>query len=159
MLIGVVSDTHGHTRNTLAAVRMLEEFSVELVIHCGDVGTPELVGHFATWPTHFVLGNVDDPTEIRRAIKSARQSCHDWFGELTLADTKIAFLHGDDSKKLADAIDGGSYGLVCHGHTHVARQEWIGDTLVLNPGALYRTNRLSLAVVDLPARQVTDVAL
>jgi putative phosphoesterase len=59
MKIGVVSDTHGHVSYTLEAVRMLESLAVELVIHCGDIGTAEIVDLFAAWPTHFVFGNVD----------------------------------------------------------------------------------------------------
>ena len=59
MRIGVVSDTHGHVPFTRDAVRMLEQLEVELVIHCGDVGSVEIVSLFSAWPTHFVLGNVD----------------------------------------------------------------------------------------------------
>ncbi|MGH8164977.1 MAG: metallophosphoesterase family protein, partial [Rhodanobacteraceae bacterium] len=39
MRIGVVSDTHGHALNALDAVRLLESLDVELVIHCGDIGS------------------------------------------------------------------------------------------------------------------------
>ncbi|HEY2414087.1 MAG TPA: metallophosphoesterase family protein, partial [Pirellulaceae bacterium] len=62
----------------------------------------------------------------------------------------IAFLHGDDERLLAETIRAGKHDLVCHGHTHVVRQEKIGKTLVLNPGALYRANRHTIAVVELP---------
>src|SRR5262245_49064746 len=42
MRIGVISDTHGHTLNTLAAVRLLESLEVAAVLHAGDVGAPEI---------------------------------------------------------------------------------------------------------------------
>ena len=68
MLLGVVSDTHGQTDYTLDAVRMLESLEVDAVLHCGDVGSAEVVRLFKPWPTHFVLGNVDDAATIRRML-------------------------------------------------------------------------------------------
>jgi predicted phosphodiesterase len=49
--------------------------------------------------------------------------------------------------------------LVCFGHTHVAEQQRRGATLVLNPGAVYRARRHSIAIVKLPELDVTDVAI
>ena len=57
MIIGIVSDTHGHVEFARPAMRMLESCQVELVIHCGDIGSPEIVELFAPWPAHFVFGN------------------------------------------------------------------------------------------------------
>jgi uncharacterized protein len=160
MRIGVVSDSHGHVAYTLEAVRMLDSLEVEQVIHCGDIGSPEIVGLFQRWPTHFVFGNVDRPPgPLRAAIAEARQTCHEVFGELELADTRIAFLHGDDLYRLSQTIASGQWQLVCHGHTHVARKERQGKTLVLNPGALYRATPHSIAYVELPAVEATIVSL
>ena len=54
MLIAVVSDTHGHKDYTREAIRMLETFDVERVIHCGDIGSPEIPPLFGAWPTEWV---------------------------------------------------------------------------------------------------------
>lgn len=160
MRIGVVSDTHGHVAYALDAVRMLESLEVELVIHCGDIGSAEIVPLFAPWPTHFVFGNVDgDRRGLEAAIRTAGQQCHGRFGSLEIAETKIAFLHGDDTLLLRQTIAGGQWDIVCHGHTHIARRERQGRTLVLNPGALYRATPHSLAYVELPALEATIVAL
>lgn len=158
MLIGVVSDTHGQTDYTLDAVRMLETFDVDAVLHCGDVGGAEIVELFKRWPTYFVFGNVDDPRSLRRAIAAAGQTCCEYFGSLELSGVKIAILHGDDTARLAAASKEG-YGLVCHGHTHVAKQIQVGDTIVLNPGALYRATPHSLAIVELPARRIEIISV
>jgi uncharacterized protein len=81
MLIGVVSDSHGRVEYTLAAVRMLESLDVAAVLHCGDIGSAEIVRLFAPWPTHFVFGNVDyNEGELTNAIKTAGQTCHGQFG-------------------------------------------------------------------------------
>jgi putative phosphoesterase len=160
MLLGVVSDTHAHVENARRAVRMLESLDVAEVIHCGDIGSAEVVPLFSQWPTHFVFGNVDyDLAELRAAIKKAKLHCHERFGQLQLAGRKIAFLHGDDRKQFDAAIDSQQFDLVCHGHTHIARQEQIGKTQVLNPGALYRANPHTLAVVDLNDMQTNIIVV
>jgi predicted phosphodiesterase len=48
---------------------------------------------------------------------------------------------------------------VCYGHTHVAAIDRRGDTVVLNPGAIYRANPHSIAVVDLPAVDASIIAI
>ncbi|MGH7192648.1 MAG: metallophosphoesterase family protein [Candidatus Saccharimonadales bacterium] len=159
MRIGVVSDSHGHVANTGAAVRMLESLEVERVIHCGDVGGDEIVAQFSRWPTHFVFGNVDDPRRLRLAVEAAGQTFHEAFGSLELAGRRIAFLHGDDAPLLRQTIAGGQYALVCHGHTHLAKQSRQGPTLVLNPGALYRATPHSIALVELPAVEATIITV
>jgi putative phosphoesterase len=155
--IGIISDTHGQVDYTQDAVQLLESLEVALVIHCGDIGTAAVVRQFSRWPAHFVFGNVDDPRSLKRAIEAEGQTCHDRFGQLEVAGVRIAFLHGDDSRLLADTIASGQYDLVCHGHTHVRRQEQLGKTLVLNPGAIYRANPHSFAIVDLPELAVVSI--
>jgi putative phosphoesterase len=160
MILGILSDTHGHVASTLQAVRLLESCEVELVIHCGDIGSTEIVELLAPWPTHFVLGNVDsEPARLRAAIEGAGQTFHGRFGELRLARRRIAFLHGDDARRLEETIASGRYDLVCYGHTHRAEQHQSGKTLVLNPGALYRAQPHSLAVVRLPQLEVAHLPL
>jgi putative phosphoesterase len=160
MLLGVVSDTHSHVPNARRAVRMLESLKVDQVLHCGDIGSSEIVAMFSAWPTHFVFGNVDhDRVTLRQAIAVAGQSCYDGFGSLRLEECDIAFLHGDDFRRLDETIRDGRWQLVCHGHTHTSRCERFGTTLVLNPGAIYRANPHSIAVVELPTVRATIVPL
>ncbi len=160
MLLGAVSDTHGHVEYTRSAVRMLESLEVDEVIHCGDIGSPEIVAMFRQWPTHFVFGNVDyDEPALRDAIRAAGPNCHchERFGAVELAGKKIAFLHSDDTRLFRETIASGKWDLVCYGHTHVAKVERTPAALLLNPGALYRANPHSLAIVELPALRATHV--
>ena len=159
MQLGVVSDTHGHVGYTREAIRMLESLKVEAVLHCGDIGSPEIVELFAAWPTHFVFGNVDQQRLLGEAIRAAGQTCHDRFGRLEFDRRKIAFLHGDDSALLEQTIASGRFDLVCHGHTHVARNVQRAATRVLNPGALYRATPHSIALVQLPELAATIISL
>jgi uncharacterized protein len=162
MLLGVISDTHGHVPNTRLAVSMLESFDVQAVLHCGDIGSPEIVPLLSRWPTYFVLGNVDDGSQaaiLERAIQQAGQTCLGRFGSIELDGVAIALIHGDDWRLLEQTISEQKHALVCHGHTHIPRQEKIGKTFVLNPGALYRANPHTLAIVELPSLETEIVSL
>lgn len=160
MLLGVVSDSHGQLDPTRRAVRMLESLAPEVVIHCGDIGSPEIVELFRPWTTHYVFGNVDgQERELRAAIAAAGQTCHERFGELQLAARRVAFLHSDDAAKFRTTTGSGAYDLVCYGHTHQAEQHWEGNTLILNPGAIFRANPHSIAVVDLVEMKATIVVV
>ena len=48
----------------------------------------------------------------------------------------IAIFHGDDKNINNLIIESQKFDLVCLGHTHVAKIERIGKTLVINPGSL-----------------------
>jgi putative phosphoesterase len=160
MRIGVISDTHGHVANTLAAVRMLESLEIQAVLHCGDICSPEIPRLLAAWPVHFVFGNCDhDTVALRSAIEQAGLNCYGSFGQLELAGRRIALLHSDDAKLFRRVCASDEYDLVCYGHTHHAEQHRKGKTLILNPGALYRATPHSLAVVELAAMEATIVPL
>ena len=151
MRLGVISDTHGHVELTRPAVRMLESLDVDVVLHCGDIGSMAVVELFAKWPTHFVFGNCDDDLDtFAKQIQAAGQTCHGMFGDFELEGVRIALLHSHDHRSFRQAIDSGDYRLVCYGHTHVAAIDPHGDTLVVNPGAIYRANPHSIAIIELP---------
>jgi len=161
MRLGVVSDTHGHLEFTRAAIHYLQAMEVEEVVHCGDIDTPEMIDLFTPWSTHFVFGNCDHDTgALTEAMDAcAKFYCHNGFGQIDRAGRTIAFLHGHDEARLNAAVRSGEYDLVCHGHTHVAELERRGDTLVLNPGALYRASPHSIAIVDLPELKVEHITV
>ncbi|MEX2175895.1 MAG: YfcE family phosphodiesterase [Pirellulaceae bacterium] len=158
MRIGVISDTHANEPNTLAAARMLDSLAVEQVLHCGDIGSKAIPKLLARWPVHFVFGNCDtERDELRQAIQAAGLICHGRFGRIELAGRTIALLHSDDGRLFRELQAGSEYDLICYGHTHVAKAELVGKTLVLNPGALHRANPHTLAIVDLATMEATFV--
>jgi len=159
MLIGVVSDTHGKIESTRQAIRMLESLEVDLVIHCGDIGSPVIVPLFRLWPTHFVFGNVDCGEQIRDTIDAEGQNCHERFGSLELVGKRIAFMHGDDGDRFEKIVESGQWDLVCYGHTHTADISTRGRTTLLNPGALSNAGRYSIAAIELPSLKATSIAL
>ncbi len=160
MRLGIVSDTHGHVENTRLAIRMLASVEVDRVLHCGDIGTIAVVELFTAWPTDFVFGNCDaDRRELTAAIEAAGQTCHDEFAALEIGGKRIALLHSDDRRRFQQTLHSGEWDLVCYGHTHVAAIEHFGQTLALNPGALYRASPHSLAIVDVPSLEATVIPL
>ncbi len=149
--LGIVSDTHGHLQYTQNAIRMLESLEVDRVLHCGDIGTAEVVKQFAPWPTYFVFGNCDyDHESLRQAITAQGSICCDEFASLTIDGVRIALLHSHDRQRFQHALNSGEYDLVCYGHTHVAAVDRHGETVAVNPGAIYRASPHSLAIVELP---------
>ena len=142
MRIGVISDTHGNFRRTERAAELLAEWRVDEVIHCGDVGSPDLVWLFEAWPAHFVAGNVDDAEALERRVREAGRTWHGRFGSLELDGRQVAFLHGDDERLLHKTIQDGRWQLVCHGHTHVAAQRREGDVLGASQSGRHRSLRL-----------------
>jgi putative phosphoesterase len=158
--LGIISDTHGHVENTRPAVRMFESLGVEAVLHCGDIGSMAVVELFAGWPAHFVFGNCDsDHEKVAQQIARAGQTCHGMFGDLEFEGVRVALLHSHDGRRFRQTIESGDYALVCYGHTHVAAIDCRGKTVVLNPGAIYRANPHSVAVVELPAVEATIIEL
>ncbi len=158
MKIGVLSDSHGEIDPLQRALHILADHEVRLVIHCGDVGA-ETVPLLGGIQTHFVQGNTDEPDQLREAITDPQHTLHDGLGTLEIEGRRVAFLHGHDVKLLRHTIHSGHWDLVCYGHTHAFSSRHEGQTLVLNPGALARTSRPTLAIVEFPSLEVTELAL
>jgi len=160
MRIGVISDTHGRAERTLAAVRMLESLDVERVLHCGDIGSPQIPPLLSQWRVDYVSGNVDhDTRELAAAVADSKGTFHGRFADLEIEGVKIAVLHSDDQRRFRETIAAGDWQIVCYGHTHVADLKEENGVWVLNPGALHRTRQPSIAVIDLPEIEIHQIAV
>jgi uncharacterized protein len=150
MKIGVVSDTHDRLAITSAAIRLLCGRGAELILHCGDIVSPETVRLFTDVPTHFVFGNWDkDRSGLLAAITDVGGRWHDDYGWLELAGKSVAWLHGHVEGQRAELEQNGAFDYVFYGHSHKAEGHWTKKTLVLNPGALHRARPKTVALVDL----------
>jgi hypothetical protein len=160
MLVAVISDTHSKHIQVEKALAILEREAVQAVLHCGDICDEETVRLFARWPTHFVLGNNDfDQAGIGWACRETGATLHGRLAEFQLAGKRLAITHGDDLSLLRKAIHGGTFDFVFHGHTHQARWNHQGRTLVFNPGALHRARPKTFGLVDLASGQFRLVEL
>jgi len=158
MRIGILSDTHGDTTGTQAALCQFDAFEVDLIIHCGDVGGG-LIPLFGSRPVHFVFGNTDNRSSLQEEIEQAGHNCHGRFGQLELADRRIAFLHGDDASRMRDELISGQWDFLFYGHSHEANNQQVGSTRVVNPGAIRRTHKPSVAIMDLASGQVDHIPI
>jgi putative phosphoesterase len=160
MRIGVVSDTHDRQEAVAEAVRLLMEQHVELILHCGDIESPETVRLFDGVPTHFVFGNCDhDRGRLREEICAIGAALHEPWGEVELAGKKIAWLHGHERRLKAEVEAMDHFDYLFYGHTHDAEQHRVGRTLVVNPGALYRAVPKQCVVLNLEREELESVVV
>lgn len=155
--VGVISDTHGNAELTRRAVAIFRETQVTRVIHCGDIGSSEVVEILSEFPVDYVFGNCDGARRtLASAIERTDGTLHGDFGSVEIAGKKIAIYHGQDDERLEQEIRSGEWDLLCRGHTHRFAFEQEGRTKVLNPGAIQRRwETPGAAVVDLPKIDVT----
>jgi uncharacterized protein len=158
MRIGVVSDTHDRQEAVAESVRLLLEQQVELILHCGDIESPETVRVFKPVPTHFVYGNWDkDRPKLSAAIKDIGGTHYDSFGALVLAGKRVAWVHSHERHQLRQLENADFFDYVFYGHTHVREQHRTGRTLVANPGALFRANPKTCIVLDLASGEIKPI--
>src|SRR5262245_31880493 len=158
MRIGVLSDSHGRYRTVARALELLRGRGVTTLLHCGDIDDAFTVGLFRGLDAHFVFGNCDtDRDELRRAMREAGVTLHEPWGHLELAGRKLVFLHGDDERLMRDLLSSGAFDYLFHGHTHQPRDEQVGPTRVINPGALHRANPKRFVVLDLDSGELEAV--
>ncbi len=158
MRIGVVSDTHDRLDTVAEAVRLLIEQDVELILHCGDIESPETVRVFKPIPTHFVFGNWDkDKPKLITAIREIGGTHSESFGALELLGKRVAWVHSHERQQLRQLENADFFDYVFYGHTHVREQHRTGRTLVANPGALFRANPKTCIVLDLISGEIKPV--
>lgn len=154
--IGLISDTHGRADSAQHAVQVLLDHGADCLIHLGDVGSTACVDALAdTDPAtakqveaHLVFGNCDfDAASLGRYALGLGIHVHQPFGQLDVDGCKIAFTHGHLGSVmdhlLAEAPD-----YLLHGHTHLLADERHGPTRIINPGAMFRASRHTVALLE-----------
>jgi len=121
ILVGIISDTHGLIRpEAVAALK-----GADLIIHAGDVGSPDVLDALRKLaPTFVVRGNIDKA---------------DWAGALpATTDVEIGglmfhVLHDIAELDVDPAAVG--YAAVVYGHSHQPSIDLRAGVLFLNPGS------------------------
>ncbi len=161
MILGILSDTHGHARRTAAAVRLLQQLGAEAFVHCGDVGSPDVLDELAGRRAWVVLGNTDWEEMDLAAYGAALGSVVGQTVPLRfeLAGHGLAVFHGhepqfaalldDTPATAAYRADLQACEYILHGHRHVASDVRLGPWRLINPGALYRASVHTVATLDL----------
>jgi putative phosphoesterase len=128
------------------AVKIFKERSPSLVIHCGDIISPPVLEHFAGLPMKLVFGNNDGERSGLKK-KCLELGFDDIDDTLTFEFAEKSFFvnHGTRSRVIDEAVATQQYDYVLHGHTHLQRDELDGRTRIINPGALFSADTLSIA--------------
>lgn len=138
MKIAVMSDSHDRTENIEKAVEMISGMEVDVLIHCGDLCSPFVVGRLAAFdgPVHLVFGNNDGDrfTIAAAAADHGNLQVHGELGELETGSGKVAFTHRPEfGRALAST---GDYEAVFSGHTHKRLTLDTGVSKHINPGEI-----------------------
>lgn len=141
MKIGIVSDSHGKADRLQHAIDIFTSHNVDAIVHCGDIGSTDCVRALGSTgkPAYAVPGNTDHHAELLERQANACGVVFSWKTvEVPLGDgAYLVATHGHGDHHLDELIAGGQFPYVCHVHTHRIRDERIGKTRVINPGALH----------------------
>jgi len=138
MRVGVISDTHGLLRPEAESALC----DVDLIVHAGDVGHPEVLTKLKRIaPVFAVRGNVDtDPWAQQLPLTTVVEA----------GGASFYVLH--NLRELDFRPDGAKFDFVVSGHTHQPEQLERQGVLYLNPGSAGPRRfhlPVTLALVDL----------
>ncbi len=152
MRIGLISDTHNDKERLQRALVRLRSEDITTVLHAGDVTSTETLRLLRGFDAWIAQGNMD-----REPLLSA--VAHELFGptrfarlhDLIIGQSRIAMIHDSLSDKGRALLASQTYAYLVHGHTHRTRDEKVGPTRVINPGALgqLRWYQPSFAILNL----------
>ena len=131
--IGVISDTHG-----LLRPEVLKSFEgVDLILHAGDVGDPEVIDLLeSVAPLVVVRGNMDYGSWADRLPVST---------SLVIDKIKLFLIH--DIERVDAKMKLQNYQVVITGHTHCPLIEKQDNILFINPGSAGpQRNRHSVSI-------------
>lgn len=162
MQIGLLSDTHNDRRQIERALARLRLEDITTILHAGDVTASRMLRLLEGFDVWIARGNMDhDPGLLHVA--------HELFGpghyrntlSLSLNGVAVAMVHNGSSDTARELIASGEYDYVVHGHSHRPRDEVVGSTRVVNPGALgnSRWHTPTFAMLNLATGDLTWVAL
>jgi putative phosphoesterase len=119
--IGVISDTHGLLRPDV----MISFNDVDLILHAGDVGDPEVIDRLeSVAPVIVVRGNMDYGSWADRLPVSK---------SLAIDKTKLLLVH--DVERIDRQVVLKSYEVIITGHTHRPLINKQDNVLFINPGS------------------------
>ena len=148
-MIGIISDTHENEQAMKKAAEIFRARNVDFVVHCGDIVSPPVLENFKGLKMKPVFGNNDG--ERNGLLSKCKEFGFDEIKdelEFTYKEKFFYVYHGTNAKKLDMAIKSNKYDYVLTGHTHIKRDETIGKTRVINPGALFRAHPYTIALLD-----------
>ncbi len=165
MRIGLISDTHDNLPMVEAAVQLLNEEKVSLVLHAGDYTSPFVIAKFKALNCRLIgiFGNNDGDHELLKKRFGETENCEvrGRFAEVDTDGFKIALTHGDETELQNALVNCGGFDCVVSGHTHIAVNKVKGKTMVVCPGEVcgYLYGKATVALLDTQKREAHVVEL
>ena len=163
MKIGILSDTHNDSDMTQRALSEFRQRGVQTLFHCGDLTSAEMIKHYQGFEVYFVRGNMDrhHVQSLKTAIAAQREA--HWLGKgdtVELEGKLIAITHGDREGVFENLVFA-EPDYIFTGHTHRRRDQRVGPTRLINPGALGGVNyeTRSICILDLSNDQLDVIQL
>ncbi|MBI4402170.1 MAG: metallophosphoesterase family protein [Nitrospirae bacterium] len=127
MRIGVIADTHG-----LFDRAILRHFDgVDHILHAGDIGDQSVIAQLEKLaPVTAVSGNVDGYERSGYKPETVVE-----LGGRRIAIRHIVFEGGKLTKEGRAFLEREQADVCVFGHTHQPTAEWLGSTLLFNPGS------------------------
>ena len=156
MLIGILSDTHGQHLAVRRAVALFDQLGVEHIIHCGDVGGETVFDELVGWRCTFVWGNMDRrPGRLLGYLDNVGIPVPaEMPTMIELGGKRFAIFHGHEPSFARAAINL-DVDYILHGHTHAPRDETLNGKRIINPGALHRVHRRTVATLETVSDELT----
>jgi putative phosphoesterase len=137
MQIAIISDIHDNLPNLQKVLDYCADQKIEKIICCGDITNQESLDFLNdnfSGEIFYAFGNADEGHLEKESLgkKYKKTSIFPDFGEASMEDKKIAFVHFPDKAK--ELAENGQYDFVFYGHTHKPWTEKIGKCEMLNPG-------------------------
>lgn len=158
MKIGLISDSHDHLDNIRKAVDIFNKEDIDFLVHCGDFVAPFVVRPFEGLNDKIKNGNFigvhgNNDGEIL-GLKNILGKICDIKGHEAIVEIdgkKIYVSHMPIPTVIKSLAISNQFDIIASGHTHQAKIEKIGSTLVVNPGEAcgWLFGKATIMIVDL----------
>lgn len=146
MTIGILSDSHDHLENVVAAAHVFNERGAELVLHLGDWIAPFVPVYLTKTapeplrcPLKGIFGNNDGDHFLFLDVIARQQigvQIHKTVLGLEIDGRRILCYHGTDPEITEALVACRHYDAVFTGHTHMPLVRQVEGVLHVNPGAV-----------------------
>lgn len=161
MKIAVISDTHNKTAFLELVISHVKALGVSHLIHCGDLTLSQTLLPCRGLRVYLAYGNGDyDRVGINKMLTELNpQNSFGTVQDFMLDGQSFFVAHGDESKCIHMALESGAYQWVLQGHTHRFRDEKLGQTRWINPGALggLKIEERSFVILDTSKKSVERI--
>lgn len=160
MRIAVISDTHDAVFSTKDVLKMIADEGVDTIIHCGDMASVYTAEQFTDFCVYHAWGNNDfDTVGLQLAIRECKPGSRSerWI-KCSFDGKLIGAVHDIYSPHFKTMLESGFFDYIFVGHTHRKMDEMMGNTRVINPGAIGGAHRgeRGFCILDLETGEKTD---